>query len=102
MEEIIGSILEAEKIADDIVKNAADNAKNILIYAENNADEIREKAITEFKSRRKEVLRFAEEQAEKLYAERVGEGRIKAEKTVLSAVAKKEAAAEKILKEIIG
>ena len=102
MEEIITSILEAERRADDIVKNATDNAKNILIYAENNADEIREKAIVDFKAHRKDVLASAEKDAEALYYKKIAEGEGAAKELILSVEGKKTAAAEKILKKIIG
>ena len=102
MEEIITSILEAERRADDVVKNAVDNAKNILIYAENNADEIREKAVADFKAHRKEVLSAAEKEADELYLKKIAEGNAAAEKLVASVKDKKSAAAEKLLNKIIG
>lgn len=102
MEEIITSILEAERFADDVVKNAASNAKNIMVYAENTADAIREKAIADFKAHRKEVLISAEQEAETLYNKRIAEGKASAEKLVKSVKDKKSAAAEKVLSKIIG
>lgn len=102
MEDTIKSILAAEKNADEIVKNAADDAKNILIYSENAADEIREKAVADFKDYRKQAIQSAEVEAEKLYLDRVSEGEKKAEELVKSVESKKSAVAEIILNKIVG
>ena len=102
MEEIITSILEAEKLADEIVKNAADSAKNIMIYAENNADEIREKAVNDFKAHRKAVIIEAEKNAEKSYAARIEQGKAEAKKLADGVSDKISAVANTILNGIIG
>ena len=102
MEEVISSILAAEAKADEIVKNAADDAKNIMIYSENTADEIREKAVVDFKEHRKAAIMDAEKQAESLYEKRIAEGEKQAKELVKSVENKKSAAAATILSKIVG
>lgn len=102
MEEVITSILAAEQKADEIIKNAADDAKNILIYSENSADEIREKAVADFKVRRKAAIEKAEQNAEKQYLEKVEQGEKQAAELIRSVESKKNAAATSILSKIVG
>lgn len=102
MEEIITSILEAEKNADEIVKNAADSAKTILIYAENNADEIREKAVNDFKAHRKAVIAEAEKKAGEAYSLRIKQGEKDAANLIAGVKDDTLKVADEILKSIIG
>ena len=53
MNEIISSILEAEKKADEIITSAGLQAKSLVIEAEKKADRIRNDAVNDFKAFRK-------------------------------------------------
>ncbi|MBQ9513931.1 MAG: hypothetical protein IJR66_02985 [Clostridia bacterium] len=74
MDEVISSIIEAEKKADEMVKNSLDNAKKANISAEKEAEEIKDKAIASFKLHRKTVLADAEKTANEKYEARLSEG----------------------------
>lgn len=60
VDQVIGSILEAEARADEIVKEANFRAKADLSAADEQAENIRENAIDASKKLRKEKLKQAE------------------------------------------
>ena len=101
MEEIISSILEAEKHADEIVKSASEQSKNIIINADSSAEKIKADAIVKFKAERKAALLSAEEKAQKEYDAKIAEGEKDAALLVAATEKKIDNIAEKILKEII-
>ena len=102
MNEIIGSILEAEKNADEMVKLAEEKAKSGILEAENKAEEIKKRAISVFKIHSKAVLKKAEEEAETLFNEKIASGKEQAENLGRKASASFDSAAEIIIKEILG
>ena len=64
VDQVIGSILEAEARADEIVKEANFRAKADLSAADEQAENIRENAIDASKKLRKEKLKQAETAAQ--------------------------------------
>ena len=101
MNEIIGSILEAEKQADEMIKLAEEKARKEVLDAGNRAEEIKKHAISVFKMHSKAALKKAEEEAEKLFNEKIDSGKEQAEKMVQKASDNFDAAAEIIVKEIL-
>ena len=102
MNEIIGSILEAEKKADEMIKLAEEKARTGILEAGNKAEEIKKHAISVFKMHSKAIVKKAEEEAEKLFNDKIQAGKERAEKLVREASGEFDAAAEIIVREILG
>lgn len=101
MNEIISSILEAEKKADEIITSAGLQAKSLVIEAEKKADKIRNDAVSDFKIFRKESVDNADKKADKVYAEEIESGNKKAAEIGESVKGKIDAVSDEIAKKII-
>ena len=102
MKEIISSILSAEAKAEEIVKTAQEQAKQIILDADRSSDEIMETTVSEFKTYRKSEIIKAENLAENKYNEILFLGEKKAEKVSVEARNKVDSVADYVLKEILG
>ena len=102
MNEIIASILDAEKKADEIVKGASEKSKTIRETADVSGEKIKNGAVAVFKVHRASMLKEAERAAEKEYDAVFTSGKSQAEEIVKTASAKIDAYAQDVVKEIIG
>ena len=102
MNEIISSILTAEKEAEERIKQADETAKNNTLKAEVDAEKIKETAIENFKAIRKEKILEANNKAEEEYLLKVKEGRVEADRIADNAFKNVDAVANDIVKEILG
>ena len=101
MNEIIASILDAEKKAEEIVKNAAEKSKNIRANADIDGEKIKNGAVAVFKVHRASEIKGAERTAETEYDAVFNNGKLQAEELVKTASEKIDAFAEDVVKEII-
>ena len=101
VDQVIGSILEAEARADEIVKEANFRAKADLSAADEQAENIRENAIDASKKLRKEKLKQAETAAQARDLERMKEGNAQSEALKTAARPRIEEAAENIAKKVV-
>lgn len=101
MNEIISSILEAEKKADEIITSAGLQSKSLIMEAEKKADRIRNDAVTEFKSFRKESVLLTDKKAEEVYAEEIEKGNKKAFEIKESIEGKTNSVSDEIVKRIL-
>ncbi len=101
MNEIISSILEAEKKADSLVSEAQANAKKSVLFADAEGEKIKENAIDSFKTARKEALLKAEKDGDELYGKIASDGEKQAEEITALAKNNLEKTADLIIKEII-
>ena len=97
MEEIIQSIMDAEKSAEEMIRAAREQAKAILAQADDRSGEIRDQAKAEIKLRREQTLALAERTAEREFAESLAEGEAQGAEIERLAEAKIEAAADLIV-----
>jgi len=102
MIDVISSILEAEKKADEILKTANAESKAKILSADEQAEKIKADAIADFKTERKETLKKADAEAEKQYADRIEKGKAEAKAICDKALLKTDKTADSIVKEIIG
>ncbi len=102
MKEIISSILSAETKAEEIVKTAQDQAKQIILDANKSLDEIMETAVFDFKAHRKNEIIKAEILAGSKYNDRLSLGKKEAEKVSVEAQNKIDAVADYVVREILG
>lgn len=91
--EVISSILEAEKKAEQIVKDSAVTSRAILEDAESQSRKIKAAANEEIKNERKDKLAKANKEAEDLYKKEI-------EKAKLSSSKKKEEASKNVDKAV--
>lgn len=102
MNEVIASILDAEKKAEEIVKNAAEKSKTIRENADADGEKIKNGAVAVFKVHRASMLKDAERTADTEYTAIFNNGKIKAEELIKTASEKIDAFVENVAKEIIG
>lgn len=102
MNEVIASILEAEKKADEIIKNSLNKSKKIREDADIQGEKIKNGAVAVFKLRRASVIREAEKKADAVYEETVREGEKAAVAAAHAAEAGADALSEQIVKDILG
>ncbi len=102
MNEIINSILEAEKKSEEILKDASNNVKVISKECVAKSDSIKEEAITSFKLEKKKEIKSAEEKAEKEYNKKIETGVLEADSLINSVRSKIDNIVLDELKEIIG
>lgn len=102
MNDVISSILEAEKKADENILKAQEKAKIEIKNADSESERITSVAISTFKLKRKKALKKAEEDAEKKYNDIILEGDSKTTKIVEEAKPKVGEAIDAIVKEILG
>ena len=100
MEEIIQSIMDAEKSAEEMIRTARDQAKAILAQADDRSGEIRDRAKAEIKLRREQALALVERTAEREFAESMAEGEAQGAEIERLAEAKIEAAADLIVRRV--
>lgn len=75
MQEVISSILQAEKKAEEIIEKATLDAKAQRLSGDAEAEKIRNQAIDSFKAHRVSVLQKAEQDAETAYNDAVKKGK---------------------------
>ena len=102
MNEVIASILDAEKKADETVKLSVEKSKNIKQTADIEGEKIKNGAIAVFKLHRASAIKDAEKQALSEYDKILSEGTASAEKIISDNSDKIDYFADKILKSIIG
>ena len=102
MNEIVGSILNAEKEAERIVSEASEKGKAAVLNGETRAEEIRERAVSEFSEERKNTLAQAEARAEAVYGEMLENGKAAATAFKAKCEGKIESAAEESVGRIFG
>ena len=102
MNEIIASILDAEKKAEEIVKNSIDKAKTIRQNADEEGEKIKNGTIAVFKLHRISALRDAEKRAAKEYDDIVESGKDMAKEIADKTAGNIDLYAEGIVKDITG
>ena len=102
MNEIIASILDAEKKAEEIVKNSTEKAKAIKQSAEEEGEKMKNGAVAVFKLHRTAEIKDAEKRASKEYDAIIDDGKRRAEEIVKSAADKIDIYAEQVVKGITG
>lgn len=101
MNDVISSILEAEKKADEMIQKAQADAKALKISSDKKSEEIKETAINDFKSLRAVELDKAEKEALEKYQEIIKLGEKKADKLVENAKVNLLKVADKIVEGFI-
>ena len=102
MNEIIASILDAEKKAEEIVKNAAEKSKTIRANADIDGEKIKNGAVAVFKVHRASIIKDADCTEETEYDTVFNNGRAQAKEIIKTASAKADAFLEDVVKGIIG
>ena len=102
MNEIIASILDAEKKAEEIVKNSTETSKHIKQSADEEGEKIKNGAVAVFKLHRASAIKDAEKRAAKEYDAIIDGGAARAEEIKKSAADKIDFYAERIVKDITG
>lgn len=102
MQEVIASILDAEKKAEEILKNATEKAKTIRQTADENGEKIKNGAIAVFKLHRASALKTAETDANGEYDAILKAGENDAEEISKTSVNKIDEYADEIVKGITG
>lgn len=97
IEEVINSILDAEKKAEEIIALQENESKALELKTETDAQSIKEKAIADFKQHRKSEIANAKTVAEGKYQKILSEGKAESEALYNKAIAKKEAESDKIV-----
>ena len=102
MEEVIGSILEAEAEAERIVKAGEDDRRRILEAGRAAAEAALAEAENTLRAERESVLKDAAAKAEREYAAAMKRAEAEAERLVSDASARVEAAAETLVGKVQG
>lgn len=102
MNEVIASILDAEKKADEIVKQSVEKSKKIRQSADEEGEKIKNGAVAVFKLHRASALKNSEKQAAAEYDKIMESGKNDADKIVALSAEKVDSFAEQIVKEITG
>lgn len=102
MNEVIASILDAEKKAEEIVKTAMEKSKAIRETADADGEKIKNGAIAVFKLHRASALKDAEKKAAEEYDAAFENGKAQANAIVNAASEKIDVFAEETIKEITG
>lgn len=102
MNEIIASILDAEKKAEEIVKNSTETSKHIRQSADEEGEKIKNGAIAVFKLHRAAEIKDAEQRALKEYDAIIADGKGRAEEISKTTADKIDFYAEQIVKGITG
>lgn len=97
MNEMINSILEAEKKAAEIVGDASEKSKAVMIRGEEDAERVKENAVGEFAEERKKTIAEAERKAESIYGDMLDEGESAAYALKVSCKDKIENAADDVI-----
>ena len=97
MNEVINSILEAEKKAAEIVAKASEESKTRIIKGEETAEREKETAVSAFLDERKRVLSQAESKAQAAYDEILSAGKARAEDLKKSCAERVEDAAKTVI-----
>lgn len=97
MNEVINSILEAEKKAAEIVAKASEESKTRIIKGEETAEREKETAVSAFLDERKRVLSQAESKAQAAYDEILNAGKASAEDLKKSCAERVEDAAKTVI-----
>lgn len=101
MKEIIGSILQAEEMAAQIVSDATEKAKNIAAKRDLDAENSKAETATLFVEERKKALKDADKKADDKYKEIMLKAQKTAEELKNSVCAKMDGVADLIVSEIV-
>ena len=101
MNEVIASILDAEKKAEEIVKQSVEKSKRIRQTADEEGEKIKNGSVAVFKLHRASALKDAEKKAAAEYDKITDAGKVDAENIAESSADKIEAIAKQIVKDII-
>lgn len=102
MNEVIGTILEAEARAEEIVRAAQEEAKNILAEGERAAEQVSAEANGSRLFSREQTLAAAQQSAEERYRAILAEGARRAEGFRAACAQKVPAAAQDVLQKVFG
>ncbi len=102
MIEVIASILDAEKKADEIVKSSVEKSKAVKQTADIDGEKIKNGTVAVFKLHRASALKEAEKRASVEYDKILAEGKTSAEKILSESADKIDYFADKIVKSITG
>ena len=102
MNEVIASILDAEKKADEIVKSSVEKSKAVKQSADFDGEKIKNGTVAVFKLHRASAIKEAEKQASLEYDKILSEGKASAEKILSDSADKTDYFADKIVKNITG
>ena len=102
MNEVIASILDAEKKADEIVKLSAEKSKSLRQTADFDGEKIKNGAVAVFKLHRVSAIKEAETKAASEYDKILAEGKSAADKILADSADKTDYFADKIVKNITG
>ena len=83
LKQIVDSIIDAEKSAEQTVAKAQEQSKNILFEAQTKADEIAEKSVAENKKLAKSLEDEATAKADKQAAKVLADGKKQADENIL-------------------
>lgn len=100
MQEVIASILDAEKKAEEILKNAAEKARTIRHDADENGEKIKNGAVAVFKVHRASAYKTAESKSDDDYNAIIENGKGDADKIAESSINKINSYADEIVKGI--
>nr|MBO4518331.1 hypothetical protein [Clostridia bacterium] len=102
MNEVIASILDAEKKADEIVKSSLEKSKAVRQAADSDGEKIKNGAVAVFKLHRVSAIKEAEKKAASEYDKILEEGKSAADKILADSADKAEYFADKTVKNITG
>jgi|GEM_PF-6540313 len=100
IEETISSIIDAEKRADRIAKDAFQKGKKIYMDAETESDRIRQEVILEVRDTLRNEISSAEADANELYDKLLADGKKAADKLTAASAGKIDSAADYVVKAI--
>ena len=102
MNEVIGTILEAEKRAEEIVRAAEEKAKTILAEGEREAEQLNEDAKRSFLAYREETIAAAEQSADERYRAILEQGKGEADALRASCRPRTAKAAHDVVRKVFG
>ena len=102
MNETLDSILKAEKKAEQIVGEASERSKAVILRGEEAAERKKEEAVSAFYEERKKAIEEAEGEAEKIYGDMMDNGESEAYALKVSCKDKIEKAANDVIGRIFG
>ncbi len=101
MVDTINCIIDAEKKADEIIFNANERAKGILLDGEKQSEQIRNTSIYSVKVSRSAKIKKAIEKAEEKYNQKIEEGKVFAQELYENASPKIDNVVKEIVEDIL-
>lgn len=102
MNEVIASILDAEKKAEEIVKQSVEKSKKIRQTADEDGEKIKNGAVALFKIKKVAEMKKAEEKAQAEYNKIIESGKADADKIRKISAAETDTYVDEIVKGITG